>query len=302
MEILVSGGTGFLGSAIAKKLLAQGHRTRILTRHPNTARTLFPNSLAQIFPGDITRPETLPEPLQGVEVLVQAAQFPNHPVENHRKGLTYYQVDALGTENLVRAAKQAGVRHILYISGAGTNNRRPEPWFRAKWYAEQAIHATGIPATILRPSWVYGPGDQTLNKILRLSKFLPVVPILSGGNNRVQPIFIDDLAELVSLCIGTTLEKNEDRLFEVGGPKELTTRAVIATALRVAHRTRILLPIPKGLVKLFTFGLQFLPNPPLTPKAVDFLTMDVRIDIGPMQTVFPRLKFHPLEEALASYL
>ncbi|MDP2600274.1 MAG: NAD-dependent epimerase/dehydratase family protein, partial [Deltaproteobacteria bacterium] len=192
MKILVSGGTGFLGSAIVQKLKEAGHSVFILSR-----KAVGPD----IIRGDITKPETLPRALEGMEAVVQCAQFPGHPIENRKKGYTYWQVDALGTENLSKFLKPAGIRQILYISGAGTDGKRSEPWFKAKWYAEQAVHASGVQTAILRPSWIYGPKDKSLNRILGQARYLPFLPMIGNGKNRIQPLFINDLAEIVSLCL-----------------------------------------------------------------------------------------------------
>lgn len=287
MKVLISGGSGFLGEAIAKAVLKAGHSVRIASR----------NSPIKV---DLTRPETLPAAVEGMEVVIQCAQFPGHPVENPRLRFTYWNVDAKGSENLAQAAKDAGVQRIIYISGAGTDGKRREPWFQAKWHAEEAIHKTGIPSTILRPSWVYGPGDKSLNRLIAQIRALPVVPLIGGGGNHIQPIFIQDLAEIVAACVSNT--SRENFLFDIGGPEEMTFKEMMRRVLKVLGKKRLLLPIPKPLMKLAAWPLQFLPNPPLSPKAVDFITMDVKLDLSAFHHLFPNTRLKTLEEGLKTYL
>lgn len=298
-RILVSGGTGFIGQAVVKALLKKQYTVRVLSRNAQKAKALFPNPALEIVEGDVTQPAALEGVCKDMDLVIQCAQFPNHPVENRRRHFTYFEVDGLGTENLAKAAKAAHVKHFLYISGAGTDGKKSEPWFKAKWYAEQAIHGTGLPATILRPSWVYGPGDKSLNRILKMARVFHCVPLIGSGKNHVQPVFVEDLARLVVQCAATAGEA--DRIFEVGGPQEWTMKAMLKKALHVRRIRALVVPAPKVLVKRAALFLQFLPGPPLNPGAVDFVTMDVRIDVRPLGEAFPNLSFKTLEEGLKNY-
>ncbi len=123
MKVLICGGTGFLGEAITRKLLREGNAVRVLGRSLDKIRALFGDSVEGVQ-GDITKSETLPKALEKMEAVVQCAQFPGHPFENRKKGSTYWQVDGLGTENVARLVKKAGVRHLLYISGAGVDGKK----------------------------------------------------------------------------------------------------------------------------------------------------------------------------------
>lgn len=298
-KILISGGTGFIGQAITHALVKKGCSVRILTHSLARAKKTFSIQTVEMVEGDITKPQTLAKVCEGVDLVIQCAQFPGHPVENKRKHYTYFEVDGLGTENLAKAAKQAEVKHLIYLSGAGTNGKKSEPWFKAKWYAEQAIHGTGLPTTILRPSWVYGPGDKSLNRILRMAKLFSIVPLMGGGKNHVQPIYVDDLAQIVVACVETA--GSEDRLFDVGGPQELKMKTMLKIALQTKGIKAWLLPIPKLIMKSVAFFLQLLPGPPLNPGAVDFVMMDTHLDIQPLKKAFPNIHPKTLEAGLKDY-
>ncbi|MDO8493726.1 MAG: NAD-dependent epimerase/dehydratase family protein [Deltaproteobacteria bacterium] len=283
MNILVSGGTGFLGQAITTHLLREGHNVLILTRNRQRACRISFQPLPQFIQGDITKPETLKSAVEKMDAVVQCAQFPGQPVENRRKGFTYFNYDALGTENLVNAARNAGVKHFVYISGAGTKENAKEPWFKAKWYAEEAIRRSGIPATILRSSIVYGPGDKSLNRLIQMAKVFHILPLLGGGKNRVQPIFVDDLATIVAAALQNYPGK-PIRTFSCGGPEEMTMKEMVQRALRFLGIKCLLFPVPAV---------------PL--NVVKFVTMDVSIDIAPLQKAFPQIRLKKLEEGLKTY-
>lgn len=269
--ILVAGGTGFLGRAIVSALRREGHQVRVLSRgtKPNPFVADRGVSLAE---GDVREAATLGEPMTGVDTLVIAVQFPGHPVEVKRKGLTYDEFDRAGTENLVTAAKKAGVQRIVYLSGAGVGQGRTEEWFVAKDRAEAAVRDSGTPFTILRPSWVYGPRDRSLNRFAMLARLLPVVPLPGSGKAKVRPVHVDDVAEAVALSL--KLPGAEGQVVEIGGPQLLNFRQIVRIMLGVMGKRRLVLPAPAPLVKLGAVVLYRMPGRPLSPRAVDFVNQD----------------------------
>lgn len=295
--VVVAGGTGFIGSHIVRLLAGEGHRVIVLSRNPERARGKLPPGV-EIRTGDTTDAATLGPALEGAEVVVSAVQFPNHPVENPRRGYTYIRVDGEGTVRLVEAARRAGAQRFVYLSGAGTREGQTRPWFIAKLMAEMAIRESGIPYTIFRPSWVYGPEDRSLNKFATFARLLPFVPVIGSGKTRVQPLFVEDLAKAVAASLRTEAAVNQT--YDIGGPEELTMDEIIRTMLRVMGRRRPLLHSPAGLVKLAAWPLQFLPAPPLSPAAVDFVLMEEPVDNTPALRDLG-IKLTPLAEGL-SYL
>jgi uncharacterized protein YbjT (DUF2867 family) len=295
--ILVAGGTGFVGAGIVRELARRGKPVEVLSRHPDPAR--FPGLNVEFRQGDVTQPETLAAAMQGVDAVVGCQQFPNSPIENPGKGYTFEKIDAEGTENLVRAAKAAGVGRYVYLSGAGAG---PEGrhWFVAKWRAETAVKDSGLTYTILRPSWVYGPEDRSLNRFLKMSRFLPFVPLIGmAGAQQMQPVFIDDVGRGVVESLDNPAANNQ--LFELGGPQVMSMSDVVRAALRASGRRRLLLPSPKPLMKLVASVIQFAPGRPLTPDAVDFIAHDALADPTAIQQKLG-LRVTPLDEALATYL
>jgi NADH dehydrogenase len=278
------------------ELAARGHRAIVLSHRTPKATT---DRLIEFRQADVTGADGLPDALAGVETLVICLGFRNSPIEAPRRGRTFERVDADGTVALVAAAKAAGVRRLVYMSGAGAAPDAPRHWFRAKWRAEEAVRASGIPYTIFRPSWIYGPGDKSLNRFLGFARWLPFVPQIGNGRQVVAPVFVDDMGRLVADALETPAATGAT--LEVGGPETLTMDAVVREALHVQGRRRLILHAPAGLMKLLTRPLTLLPSPPMTPDAIDFVVQSAQVDTGPLTAALPR-RLTPLAEGLASYL
>ena len=299
--VAVTGGTGFVGGAIARELASRGHHVIVLSHRPPAAGSLG-NGSAEPFEfrqADVTRPDNLAAALAGVDTLVISLAFRNSPIEAPRRSQTFEKVDAAGTEALVAAAVTVGVSRVVYVSGAGAAVDAPKHWFRAKWRAEEAVRGSGIVYTIFRPSWIYGPGDRSLNRFLGMSRWLPFVPQIGNGRQRLAPVYVGDVGALVADALVTPAAENVT--LEVGGPETLTMDEIIRTALRVQGRRRPILHAPVVLMKVFTAPLTLLPSPPMTPTAIDFIVQSAQVDTGPLQERLPR-PLLSLHAALATYL
>lgn len=294
MKVLVAGGTGFIGAEIVSAAQAAGHDVSILSRSAGRGA-----GGAAVVQGDVTDPASLAGKLAGFDVVVDAVQFPNAPMENPKKGWTFERVDFGGTKNLVEAAAADGAGHFIDLSGCGAAPDGEYHWLRAKWKEEEAIKAAGIRYTIFRPSWVYGPGDVSLNRFLGFAKVLPFVPVIGNGKIRLNPVFVRDIAAHVVAATGN--ERAYGRTFEVGGPEVVTMDEVIRAALRVSGKKRFLFHQPKALMKAVAAVAQHVPGRPLTPDAIDFVTMDPIADTAELQATFG-LPLTRMEDALASYL
>jgi len=302
MNILVTGGTGFIGGHIRDALLLRpepGPDARVLcmTRDPKGKSHDDPR--VTFVAGDVRDAASLASATEGVDAVVHCVQFPNHPVEDARKGHTYLEVDARGTERLVAACRSNGVRRIVYLSGAGTSPDRTEPWFQAKVIAERAVRESGAEWVILRPSWVYGPDDRSLNRFVGFIRHLPVVPVIGDGTNKVQPIAIWDVAEAAAESVFSNAATNQT--IELGGPEELTMDEIIATLQKVMGTHRMVIHQPKALMKLAAWPMGLLPSPPLSPEAIDFILQEAHVDTEPARRIFGRA-FMRLEDGLRRYL
>jgi NADH dehydrogenase len=202
----------------------------------------------------------------------------------------------------VAAARSAGVQSYVYLSGAGAAPDARYHWYRAKWQAEEAIRGSGLRYSILRPSWVYGPGDKALNRFVGFARRLPVMPVIGDGRQRLQPVFVEDVARAVADSLDTPAAANA--VFEIGGPDVLTMDEVLRTLLTVMGKQRTLLHAPAVLPRLVgaLLGLVPLPTRPLSPDAVTFITMDALADNAALLRALPGLRLTPLREGLSTYL
>lgn len=296
--VAVAGGTGFVGGAIARELFRRGHRVIVLSPRGEAARGSLPDAV-EIRSADVTSSSGLAAAMDGVDALVISLAFRNLPIEAPRRGQTFAAVDGDGTERLVTAAREAGVGRIVYMSGAGAAIDASRHWFRVKWRAEQAVRSSGLGYTVIRPTWIYGPDDEALNRFIGFARRLLMVPMTNLGGQLLAPVFIDDIAELVADSI---VDPAADRqVFEIGGPETMPMREVIGRALKAAGLRRPIVPGPTPLIKLAAAPLGLLPEPPMTPSAIDFINQPAAVDVGPLLERMPR-RLTPLDEGLATYL
>lgn len=276
MKIVVAGGTGFLGRHISKALLAEGHEVTVLGRSPDKVSSIPELRRANATKGDVTDPTSLRGRFEGTDAVVHAVQFPNHPIEVPRKGLTYDRYDRQGTVNVLDEARRSGVSRFVYISGAGADPASEKTWYRAKGLAERAITSSGIDYAIVRPSWAYGPEDRALNRFVEIARFSPVIPQPGSAVQRIQPVYVGDIA----LTVARVFDRDAwNDIYEIGSREVMTMNQVVHTLLDVMGKKRAVLPIPAALLKVATAPLKVLPNPLMTPQGIEFATQEGLVDI-----------------------
>jgi uncharacterized protein YbjT (DUF2867 family) len=299
VKVVIAGGTGFLGRHITRELIDAGHEVTVLTRNAERIGAVPELRGARASEADVTDPSSLVGALDGAEAVLGAVTFPNYPVEQPRRGLTFDRYDRRGTEHLLQEALRSGVESYVYISGAGADGASDKTWYRAKGRAEEAIRSSGLRYAILRPSWAYGPGDKALNRLAGIARLSPIVPRLGVRPQRIRPVFVGDIA----LAVRRVFERPEawNRIYEIGGPEVMTMEEVLSTMLDVLGRRRLILPVPTALAKLATAPLDLLPNPPMNPAGVEFAVQDGLVDISDLERL---LDVHPvdLRSGLGRYL
>jgi uncharacterized protein YbjT (DUF2867 family) len=265
--ILVTGGTGFVGSHLIRRMRHDGIPVRALVRHPEKARELAGLDV-DLASGDVADKDSLERAAAGVERVVHLVG-----IIQEGPGATFQGVHVEGTRNLLQAAKKAGVRHFLYQSALGARPAAKSEYHRTKWQAEELVRASGIPFTILRPSLIYGPGDQFTLRLAEVIRQSPVLPVIGSGKAKVQPIYIDDVVSCIVKAVTSDAFLNE--IYEIGGPEQLTYEEVtrsIAESLGIKHPTVhiplfFMLPMARVLETV-------LPRPPLTTGQLIMLQED----------------------------
>jgi nucleoside-diphosphate-sugar epimerase len=313
MTILISGATGFVGSAITRHLLVAGFAVRAMSRSTTRAisklgadeagRRALADGRLTFVEADVTDPGSLAAAVDAVDTVIQAAQFKGAPVEDPARGLTYEAVDRNGTLNLLDAARPGRTR-FLYMSGISVGPGATKPWDRAKWQAEVAIRASGLEWTIVRGCWAYGPGDEALNRIIGYSDYLPFVPIFGAGDEPLSPLFVDDIGRFFTLLMRHPAQCR-DTVFGLGGPDTVTLVQFLETALQTMGRRRPILRIPKPVGRLQGAVMQHLPGRPLTPDAVDFVSQAGALSTDDRRLLaerLPEFRATSIKDGLRSYL
>ncbi len=298
---LVAGGTGFLGAAFVRELAANGKSVAVLSRRPVSVSGRFPGLVVEGRFGDVTRPESLATSLRGVETLIQCVQFAGSPVEAPRLGRTFMEVDAKGTQNIVSAASDAGVRKLVYLSGVGADPEARQQWFRAKAIAEAAVAGSGLTHAIVRPSWVYGPGDRSLNRFVDLIRTVPCAfPQLGGGSQRINPVFVADVAALVGRVVqeGTV----DGATIEIGGPVTYSMDHIVLLLMETLGRRKSLLHTPLSLAMVGAALAELVPGQLMSRDAIRFVVQEAVADNTELRRLFPDLQLTSMPDALQSYL
>jgi uncharacterized protein YbjT (DUF2867 family) len=240
--LLLTGATGLVGSALLRRLVADGQAVRCLVRDP---RRLGPQRVrVQIALGDLTDPPSFRNAMRGVDTVVHLAVS----IRDQPRG-SIEELAAIATWRMVEAAERAGVRRFVFFSALGASEHHRARLFRAKALAEQAVWAAEMHSTVMAPSLVYAPGDPWLTLLERLS-LLPVMPVSGSGVAVCQPIWAEDVAD----CVMASLRSSErggagtNERYELAGPQTLTYNDMIAIVLRSLRRERPLAHVPTPLV------------------------------------------------------
>jgi len=275
MRVLVTGGTGFLGSALVPRLRADGHQVRILARSSrvNPAGVEF-------VAGSVLDRASLANAVSGCTAIVHLVG-----IISECGSQTYERVHTEGTRNLLDAAGSAGAVRWLQVSAIGARPDAPSRYLSSKGRAEALVRSSPHAWTILRPSLIYGPGDGFTNLFAQMSRWSPVLPLMGGGHTRVQPIEVSDVIGCLSnalirpVAIGQT--------YDLCGADRLTWREVLTEILRARHRRRWLMPIPWSIARAqarfleVIYPLLLRRAPPLNRDQLRMLAEDNVGDPGP---------------------
>jgi NADH dehydrogenase len=274
--VLVTGGTGFVGRSVVAALLRRGHQVRCLVR-PGSARRRAAPSGASAVPGDVTEPGSLPAALAGVEAVVHLVGIIR---EQPGRGVTFDRLHTEATRNVVAAAGAGGVRRLVHMSGLGTRPEARSRYHQTKWAAEQAVRESGLDWTIFRPSVIFGPGDGFVSLLARLVRWLPVVPVVGDGRNRLQPVAVGDVAEGFARAVERPATAGA--VFEVGGPRPYTFDEALDEVGAALGRRRVpKLHHPVGLMAPVVRVLEGIPLFPLTSDQLLMLREHNTCDPGP---------------------
>jgi len=262
--ILVTGGTGFVGGHVVRALRDAGRRVRVLVRDPGAAGPLVELG-CELVEGDMTEPETLGRALDGVACVVHLVAI------RQGKDEQFERIMSRGTRDLVDAARGAGVGRFVHMSALGTNEETKDlvPYYRAKWEMEQAVQGSGLPYVVFRPSFVFGADGGILPTFRRIARLAPVTPITGTGEQRIQPIWVDDVAAYFARAV--ELEDATNRTFELGGPDVVDWNELWARLKRALGVKRPSIHLPMAFMRANALVTERLPGD--VPLTRDLLKM-----------------------------
>lgn len=292
MKIFLTGGTGFVGGHLRRALLDRGHELRILV-HKRGGEM---ESGEEEVEGDVTRPETFSDRVRGCDATVNLVgiirEFPG-------RGVTFERLHVEATRNVIEAARGAGVRRHLQMSALGTRPDAVSAYHRTKFRAEECVRGSGLDWTIFRPSIVFGPKDDFVNKLAGYIRTYPAVPVIGDGKYRLQPISADDVAR----CFAMALEMPETagKTYELCGPSPMPYNEmldIIGRALGKSHVAKI--PNPLAIMKAVVPLLQGFSFFPITMDQI-LMLVEENICDGSWRETF---RFEPerFEEGIGKYL
>jgi NADH dehydrogenase len=177
-----------------------------------------------------------------------------------------------GTRGLLEAAKEGGVTRFVHMSALGTSEESKDlvPYYGAKWEMEQDVQGAGIPYVMFRPSFVFGRDGGILPTFRKLAKLAPVTPIIGSGEQRIQPIWADDVAAYFEQAV--ELEAATNRTFELGGPDVVSWNEFWERLKRTLGQRRPSIHVPVRLMKVNALLTERLPgNIPLTRDLLKML-------------------------------
>lgn len=263
MNVLVTGGTGFIGSVLCRELADRGHNVDAMAR--STPDDPMPDDIA-VVTGDVRDAESVTSAVEGHDAVINLVSL--SPLFKQPSGLSHDAVHRLGTQNLVEASTSAGVVRFVQMSALGADPDAPTAYLRAKGEAEDLVRDSDLEWTIVRPSVVFGDGSEFVD-FTRWVSFPPMLDRLwwpyasplPGASGRFQPIWVEDLVDLMADML-----KDEDTVgatYELGGPAVLTLAEIVRLIHRAEGKRAWIVPIPTALAKPPLYIGEYLPGFPL---------------------------------------
>ena len=288
MEVLIVGGTGFVGSNLCAELAERGHDVTALARNP--AEATLPEGVETAV-GDVTAYESIADAFEGRDAVVNLVAL--SPLFKPAGGTSHEAVHLGGTGNVVKAAAEHGVGRIVQQSALGADPEGSTAYIRAKGKAEAVVRESDLDWTIVRPSVIFGEGGEFLDFTRKLTT--PYVTGLpGGGRTRFQPIWVGDFVPMLADCVEPrstnsssggspgedSVEDDEHAggTYEIGGPEVLTLADVARLAYRSAGQSLVVLPVPMALAGVGLTLAGVLPFVPMGADQYRSLNFDNTVD------------------------
>jgi uncharacterized protein YbjT (DUF2867 family) len=234
--IAVTGATGFVGREVIKRAQVEGYPVRAIVRSLREARGL---DAAEVFHGNVIHAPSLEGAFADCKAVIHLVGIISEWKEN-----TFERVHVQATQNVLDAAKRAGVKRFIHMSALGTRENAVSRYHQTKWAAEEAVRKSGLAWTIFRPSVIYGAHDRSINVLVETVRRAPFAPVLGNGRSKIQPVAVEHVAK----CFVTAVRNDVSvqKIYDLCGPapfswNELFDKLLVAQGLR---RPKLHLPLP----------------------------------------------------------
>lgn len=293
MKIAVTGASGFVGRHLVGELSSRGHKLRLLSHRKKPQIDI--DLPVETVEADVHNADSLSDAFHNVDVVYHLVGI----IAETRR-LTFDKTVAAGTYNVVAACKEQGVKRLVYLSAAGTSDQAQTKYHRTKWQAETAVRNSGINYTIFRPSIIFGEGDGFVTMLVKMIKKMPLVPVIGSGKYKLQPVYIRDLAKVMADALD--IEGSVNRTIEIGGPRELEYREILAILKSVLNKKRGRLYLPLWLMKINAAVLEKIMKPaPITRDQLKMLEAGNTVDNSMLADIFD-VELTGFEDGLNEYM
>lgn len=221
MKVFLTGGTGFVGSEVLRQLVSDGHSVRALVRKGSEDKLVRTDGV-EIHPGDITDASSLVGGLEGCDAVIHLIGIIR---EFAGRGITFKKMHVAGTENVLEAAEEQGVRRYLHMSSNGTRERSNTGYHRTKWQAEEAVRASNLEWTIFRPSLIFAPGSEFVHMLSEVIRRLPIVPVIGDGKYRMQPVALNEVASTFVKAL--EMPETAGKTYHLGGGQSYSYNEIL---------------------------------------------------------------------------
>ncbi len=291
-RILVTGATGYIGGRLVPRLLQEGYRVRVLTRSQRRIRSRVWSDEVEVAAGDALDAPSLSTALTGVECAY-------YLIHSMARGTGFHELDIEAARLFGRAARQAGVRRIVYVGGLGDPRADLSQHLRSRQETGHALRENGVPVTEFRAAVIVGSGSISFELIRYLVERLPVMICPRWVYSRVQPIAVADLLDY--LVAALTNAECEDKVIQVGGKDVTTYKGMMLGYATARGLTRWLLPVPVLTPRLSSYWVHWVTPIPakVSGPLIEGLRNEVVVTDSLAQHLFPRIQPQDYATALA---
>jgi uncharacterized protein YbjT (DUF2867 family) len=302
MNVLVTGGTGFVGREIVRQLRFSGHRVHLLARDPESesAQEVAIQYSAKIRPGNVIVGDSLRGVCAGMDAVIHLVGIISEYGDQ-----TFDHVHGRGTQNMIFAAQDGNVQRFIHMSALGTGPNARSRYHQSKWVGEDRVRKSSLAWTVFRPSIIYGPDDHFVNMLAKAMRVSPVIPVFGSGQMKLQPVAVK--------CVATAFVKalSENRSvgasYDLCGPERITFNDVLNQVALELDKRRLKVRVPVELARwpvalLEEIFPRFLHRaPPINRDQLLMLQQDNVGDPAPADELFG-LKHTKFSEGIAKYV